>query len=51
MKPIIKNRHNANYNGLGIVDLMTMNKVMFFITMHLIQSNHFWLAKKIMDIH
>lgn len=51
MKEIIKNRHGANYNGLGVVDLMRLNPFLFYLTIRLIQQNHFWLAKKILNIH
>jgi hypothetical protein len=47
---IRKNRHGANHNGLGIVDLMKLNGFMFNVVVHLIQHDCFWLAKKILDI-
>lgn len=50
MKDIIIDKYGGNKNGLGIVELMRMNKLLHIVALHLLSTHHISLAKKIIGI-
>jgi len=50
MKDIIIDKYGGDKNGLGIVELMRMNRVLHRVALHLLATHHINLAKKLIGI-